>query len=121
MTYDEINPVFREMLGTIQVFRKLGFLPDQLNAARNPNGDLFVVLSAQHKDFAVACGRSDMTKEVFEREWKRTALAWNESMADEDRTRIYSECNAFRHRMHLLLTLSKKGITYADKDREALN
>lgn len=121
MTYDEINPCFREMLGAFQVLRKLGFTPDEIKAARNPNGDLFIVLEAQDKQFAITCGKTDMTEDVFRREWIRTATAWNTDMQQDDRTRIYSESHAFRHRMHLLITLSKKGFTYANKDDDLTN
>ena len=112
MTYDEINPNFREMLGAFEVFRKLGFTPDEIQVARNPNGELFVVLLAQGKQFAITCGVTDMTDATFEREWIRTATMWNEGLPEEVRTRIYLNCKAFTHKTDLLMAMLSKGITF---------
>jgi len=120
MKYKDIDTAMRQMLGATQVLRKLGFTPDDIYASLGHGNVGMVVLKTQGKQFAIACGRTKVTAGNFDKTWAEVVTAWNGPMSDVDRQRIYEESNAYRNRIHLLMTLQQKGIKYVNREAEKL-
>lgn len=115
MDLNNIPSAFKNAIGTHEVFRKLGFSPDEINWHMNPDGQFFCVLEAQGKTFAVTVGFLDVKKHTpaeWQGEFRQLTEAVNKQEVDEETMYSwYFNCEAFRRKVDFLTAMWAKGIT----------
>lgn len=125
MRYEELPLVVRNVLGTHEVFRKLGFSADDLYVSLNRTPEVpvtqvgvFVILKTQGREFSVTCGGWPMGKDdELQALWNRAVDAYNSGdLSDRDGQRILEESPAFRRAPELLLLLKDKGFQIPDAE-----
>ena len=119
MTYDQINPVLRRVLGCFEGFRKVGFRADDLycEPARSPGlpaGQLavFITLKTQGQEFRIECGQWDESAvDDLRVQWRATCQAVNaDEVPQADMDRIWQESVIFADSVGFVLALGRKGI-----------
>lgn len=111
MEFDDIDPVFREAIGTFEAFRKMGFPAEEIFVLRNKDGSMLVMLRTQGKEFGVAVGSLDMTKEQWMEAWKDVALAVGDGRIQEDvLDQIWLSCRPYAEKVSFVLAIGQKGI-----------
>ena len=120
MTYDDLHPTIRMLIGCHEGLRKAGFPSDNIyvDACRAPGiaADevmCFSLLKWRGKEFRIGCGtwkRDDA--EGLQRQWTDACVAVRDRLLpQEDWDRCWQESFIFKEPIEFLLRLKKKGIT----------
>ena len=108
--------IYELQLAVFEALRRLGFQPDDIFVAYN-YGEPVTVLRTQGKQFVMNyphAGEVPANTEEYNRGWHEACQAWNATMSDADRARIYEErFVAQGESVPLLEALKRKGITWA--------
>jgi hypothetical protein len=113
-TYEEISPVMRAFIGTYEVFRRLGYAPDDLYASANmalQTDQMYgwFILQQEGKDFSIQLAPITSAEE-FEDEYVTVAhIVSSGGVAQADLDRMYAECTARQFAVQLILALAQKG------------
>lgn len=111
MDLSSVPSAFKEAVGTFEAFRKLGFTPDEIKYHLNPDGNMFVLLEAQGKSFAVAVGQVSMTVEQWKQAWSDLITAINDgSVPQQDLDAWWACCRPHIEAAAFLEALIMKGI-----------
>jgi hypothetical protein len=114
MRYKDIHPTFREAIAAFELFRRMGFTPDQIFWHLNGNEPLerrymFAMLKAQGKEFNFRLGIVKLSWEEWQREWVKLSEYFTDEMPQSLRDRIFNESEAYSQRVPLLAAIVKKG------------
>jgi hypothetical protein len=117
MTYDDIHPTFRNALGVHEVFRRVGFTPEDIFVHRNPDGEMHVAVVQGEKRFAVTVGFvPHETEEAWADDWNALTYAVIEKRVSErDFRRCLEECGLLGASVPFLMAMRAKGIVPAYK------
>lgn len=106
-----MHATMKKLLGTFEMVRRLGFLPDDIYAMFANGGVIFLVLKTQGKQFSITIGPWRSGEQSFKTAWETAAPAWNEGMTDQERLECLESSEAFHDVISLIHALDKKGIT----------
>lgn len=126
------SPAIRELLAAHEIFRRLGFLPQNLYVDIYPNGCGHPPpCKGLHVQFALRIGGKE-TEPVFKidinedcsdvsENWTKAVEWWNSSERNkEELNEIYWNTSAGRNKAQLLIALGKKGLLVHSSDMEAV-
>jgi hypothetical protein len=118
VTYDDIHPTLRQLVGTREGFRKMGYAAEDLyvELGRNPfvGADelmAFTTLMTHGKIFRVDAGPWPMNDEAgFAMQWRAACEALNSGqVSDDDLDRIWKESAVYKNKVDFVMALSLKG------------
>jgi hypothetical protein len=107
----------REALGYQQLWRRLGFEPDEMHIV-SQGKQVAAVLQSQGLTFTALCGNGDGLTEVsFAAIWNRVCERVNASRPDDREVlQVIDRSVAWRHRVEVLASMHAKGFTWPAAD-----
>ena len=115
----KLDPVTKEMLSLHEMYRRLGYLPEQIRVffgSEDNKGRVLVAL--QHREleflFDMVGGRSEKLADVeyakrLELEWPEAVDWWNTADA-ADLAEVLHGSYCWKHQLKLIVGLNEKGI-----------
>jgi hypothetical protein len=125
LTYDQIHPILRGVIGVFEGMRKVGFVSDDIFVEVNRHPDLaedelmvFVALKTQGREFLVSVGPWPCDKvDDLHAQWIVLCEAMNKNdVVQADMDRIWQESLVFRDKVGFATAIAMKGIAAPGTD-----
>lgn len=113
MTYDEINPAFREAIGVFEGLRKLGFQSKDIyyfvGGKEDDKWQFVVKLLVNQKQFLAITGLVEGEPTDIREKWRNIIQNFDE-ISQGDLDKIWQECRVFNNAAAFVLSILNCGI-----------
>lgn len=109
-----IHPIIREALAAHEVFRKLGFTPDEIFV--RPSPELFVTVRRGGLELNLSIGTHAMNVDDTVAAWTAGAEWWNTTNDEAARHELYEGSATRRNLVPLMVVLKNKGFAVHRSD-----
>jgi hypothetical protein len=108
------HPIIREALAAHEVFRKLGFMPDEIFIRPRPN-ELFVTVQRAGKEFNLSLGAHDLDMVAVIKQWA-DATAWWNTGDNGERQELFDRSEVRKNVVPIIVSLTDKGFAIKRSD-----
>lgn len=108
------HPILREALAAHEVFRKLGFAPDEIFLRPQPS-ELFVTVQRADKEFNLSLGAHDLDMVAVIKQWA-DATAWWNTGDNGERQDLFERSEVRKNVVLIIVALTEKGFAIKRSD-----
>ena len=108
------HPILREALAAHEVFRKLGFTPDEIFVRPQP-GELFMTVQRTDKEFNLSIGTHDLDTTELIKQWADATVWWNAGDQAEQQD-LFERSEARKNVVTIIVSLTSKGFVIKRSD-----
>lgn len=108
------HPIIREALAVHEVFRKLGFTPDEIFIRPLPS-KLFVTVQQAGKEFNLDLGAHDLDTVTVIKQWADASAWWNTGDNGE-RQEMFETSEVRKNVVLIIVALTEKGFRIKRSD-----